>query len=385
MKGRLSSSAAVWLVAAALSGCAPGRPAPTRETPRPTLAPVDSLWFVSARDGRPGADPRHLGDSLLFGVIVTVRRDPADPTEDELPFDVVDSIPLSRERFELLLRTRAEPSFAVLYVHGFGTSADEAWQQAADARTRGQGDEPWIVFTWPAGSSWLAFPREGNLIATAYRLDSASAVASRPAFREALETARAAVPGERLAVLTHSMGAQLVTEALAEPSPTRDALHAAPLRVIAFTAPDIAATRLRDVLMDRIRPLAQRFVLYASSDDRALGASGRLGGTARAGRILEPDSLPLRHPAMESVDVTDGPNASGPFRRAFGARHGIRHASGMAFDLVQLVGPGRAPECRETLGLATRTAPTAWKLNTGPLPPPAAMDRCPVLQGLRAP
>jgi esterase/lipase superfamily enzyme len=342
--------------------------------------PADTLWYASSRVADDSGGPRRHSDSLEFGLIVSARREATDPTEDPLSFDLLDSIPLPSERFATLLAERtAGDGFAVLYTHGFGTSSREAWRQAIDARTRSRGDQPWVVFTWPSGDSWLARPRDGDVLAAGYRLDSSSAVASRPAFLRSLRVVRDAVGSDRLLLFTHSMGVQVAAEALAADSALRVELRTAPLRGIAFHAPDVDLVRFADVLVDSVRPLALRVVLYASAVDRALAASGQMSDTRRAGRIHRGDSLPFLHDGLESIDVTVGPSASNFWRRLLGARHGIRHSSGLVFDLIHVVGGLRSPECRETIATATRTAPTAWKLNTGPLPPPAAVNRCSVL------
>lgn len=364
---------------ASTTACAAARP-----PGGPAPVPVDTLFYASARAAHGFGDPRRHADSLEFGLIITERRAPDDPTEDELPFDLVDSIPLPVERFvELLTARTPADGFAVLYTHGFGTEAREGWQQAADARTRSMSTHPWVAFSWPAGDSWLALPWNGSYLASGYRQDSASAVTSRVPFLRTLAVVRGAVGSGRLLLFTHSMGAQVVAEALAADAATRAALTADPVRGVAFYAADIEADRFVNVLVDSMRPLARRVVLYASAEDRALRASEMISDTRRAGHIHRGDTLPLLHPALESIDISEAPNASGFWRWLVGARHGVRHASGVVFDLVHVVGDGRVAECREEVGTATRLAPTAWKLNTGTLPPPAAVHRCPVLPFLQ--
>jgi esterase/lipase superfamily enzyme len=373
---RVLATVAVALASSACAAVAPAGP--------PAPLPVDTLFYVSARTAHGFGDPRRHADSLEFGLIVTERREPADPTEDELPFDIVDSIPLPVDRFVALLADRTpDDGFAVLYTHGFGTEAREGWQQAADARTRSLGTQPWVAFSWPAGDTWIARPWNGHYLASGYRQDSASAVTSREPFLRALGVLRGAIGSGRLLLFTHSMGAQVVAEALAADAPMRAELAADPLRGVAFYAADIEADRFANVLVDSVRPLARRVVLYASAEDRALRASEMISDTRRAGHIHRGDTLPLLRDGLESIDISEAPNASGFWRWLLGARHGVRHASGVVFDLVQVVGEGRVAECREEVGTARRLAPTAWKLNTGTLPPPAAVHRCPVLPFLQ--
>ncbi len=361
------------LLAVGVAGCAA---APRNAALGPM--PLDSTFYISTRLREAGRTVRRLSDSLEYGLIVTPRPSAeAAAHGGELPFDVVDSITLSREEFVTTLRDRAGPEgFAVLYTHGFGTSMAEAWEQAAHARARSQGTQPWVVFTWPASDSWLAWPRNGNGLATSYRADSALATASRGAFIRAFGTVRAAVGSSGLLLFTHSMGGQLAGEAIAADDTLRLGLTTDQLRGIAFFAPDVEGIHFGDVLVPTLLPLTRRLVLYASSKDRALATAGMISKTTRAGRIPSWSRLPLSRPGLESVDMTKGTSASGPFRYLFGARHGVRHATAALFDMIFIVGGGYSAECREVLSIAARTAADTWKLFAGALPSPTAVSRC---------
>jgi hypothetical protein len=340
-------------------------------------APTDTTFYVSTRARAFGHDTRLLADSLEFGLIVTVRPRPEDPlTENLLSFDLVDSLRMSRNEFVAALQRRAEASdFVVLYTHGFGTSLHEGWEHAVYGRIRSRGDQPWVVFNWPANDGWLTWPQRGSILAASYRRDSASATASRPAFLRAFAAVKEAVGSERMLLFSHSLGVQVAAEALASDSAPRAALIDRPLLGMAFHAPDVESRRFTEVLVPAVRGLTRRIVLYASSDDRALGLAQRVSKTTRAGRIARPGGLPVLHPSLESLDVTTGASAEGFFHRLFGARHGVRHGTATFFDLVHVVGGGRAAECREAIGSATRTAATAWRLADS-LPAPASARGC---------
>ncbi len=370
---RSSRSFAILFASATVAGCASGsRTEPTAPVP------LDTTFYISARVRDAGRAIRQLSDSLEYGLIVTPRPTADEAlNERELPFRVADSIAVSREGFVSALRQRVGPGdFAVLYTHGFGTSMAEAWEQAVQARARSQGTQPWVVFTWPASDSWLAWPRNGDGLATSYRQDSASAVASRGAFLRAFGTVRAAVGSSGLLLFTHSMGAQLAGEAITADDTLRTSLAADPLRAIAFFAADVETTHFGDVLVTSLLPVTRRLVLYASSKDRALATAGMISKTARAGRIPSWAALPFTRPGLESIDMTKGTSAGGPMRYIFGARHGVRHATAALYDMVHIVGGGYLPECREVIALATRSGPDAWKLLRAPLPSPTATSRC---------
>lgn len=365
------------LGAAVLGACSatpPGTP--------PAPVPVDTMFYISARarddDGR---DVARLADSLAYGLVVTVRDGGPDPLEGRLSFRVADSVALSREEFTTRLRARARllpdsAAFAVLYTHGYGTSLHEAWEHSANSRTRARSPQPWVVFAWPSLGAGVAWPRNGDLVSTAYRRDSATAVASRGAYAEAIGTLREAVGGDGLVVVAHSLGSQLVGEALAADSTVREALVADPLRALAFFAPDVEAARFGDSLVPALRPVTRRLLLYASADDRILAVSGMLNDSPRAGRIDGGTRTPVVREGLESIDMTEGATSDSRLRRTFGTRHALRRQSAALFDLIHLVGHRLAPECREVLGTATRTPTGAWRLTPVRLPPTTAVARC---------
>lgn len=359
-------------IAGGVAACAPrGRAAALAG------AATDTTFYVSTRARAFGRDTRLLADSLEYGLIVTVRARPEDPlTDRELRFDLVDSLRMSRSEFIVALQRRtAAAEFAVLYTHGFGTSLHEAWEQAVHGRLRSQGRQPWIVFNWPANDGWLTWPKHGSILAASYRQDSANATASRPAFLRAFAAVQEAVGSERMLLFTHSLGVQVAAEALASDSAPRDALIERPLLGMAFHAADVEWRRFTEVLVPADRGLTRRMVLYASSDDRALGLAQRVSNTRRAGRIGRAGGVPVQHPLLESLDATTGASAEGFFRRLFGARHGVRHGTATLYDLVHVVGGGRAAECREAIGSAQRIAATAWRLADS-LPAPSSARGC---------
>ena len=360
-------------VAGAASACA--SPAATTG-PAPFLA--DTTFYISARAREGGRSTRRLAERLEYGFFVTTRKVSEDPlTDHELPFRLADSVQLTRTEFRAALAARTAPGdFAVLYTHGFGTSLHEGWKQAVHSRLRSQGRQPWVVFSWPASDSWVSWPKGGNLLSASYRADSAMATSSRSAFLDAFAAVREAVGTSRLLIFTHSLGIQVAAEALTRPDAPRAALAAEPLRGMAFYAADIGAPYFTEVLVPAVRPLTRRLVIYASSDDRALRLAQSLSRVPRAGRIRAKYDLPVLHPALESVDVTIGASAEGYFRRLFGARHGVRHANAALFDLVHVVGAGRSPACRDSIGSAARTAPTAWRLRPSVLPTVGAAAAC---------
>jgi esterase/lipase superfamily enzyme len=342
---------------------------------------VDTLFYISARAREDGRDVPRLADSLEYGMLLTRRPILDDPATDGARIQVLDTLVLSREGFLMALGgctvDAADPQrFAVMYTHGYGTSLRDLWEHAALARVRARGTQPWIVFAWPSIGSGVAWPRMGEVLTAAYRQDSASAAASHGAFATALATAHAATGGARLMLVAHSLGGQLVGETFREHAALRALLEQDPLRAVAFVSPDIALERFRDSVAPAARPLTQRLLLYASSDDRVLFFSALVNDTQRAGRIASDARRMPAVPGVEGVDMTDGQYANSWLVHTFGTRHALRRKSAALFDLVHIVGAQRPAECRVQLGTGERLASGVWRLTDVPVPPPSAAGRC---------
>lgn len=356
---RASCGAAV-LMMLALGGCA--------RTPRATTAslsvPTDSIWYISVRARRYGQDTRDLASEPEYGVAIFHRAAVEDPRTASLDLTLADSVQLTRDEFvaawQARVRSTAPPQdYAIFYVHGFGTSLHEAWGFAAEAHVRSGSRAPWVAFNWPSNGAGVAVPTFREPLSQAYVDDSIAAVVSRPDFARALRTVVTAVGAEHVMLVAHSLGSQLVGETLAQDDSLRIFLGAAPLRAIAFVAPDIEARRFAEYTVPALDPLTDRLALYASSHDRVLKVSGDRTVTRRAGFLR---GAPEGHPGLETIDASDALRAESWLQQTFGNHHAIGDATGALFDLAWIVGGRRTPACRTTIGSATSPAAGVWVL-----------------------
>lgn len=380
---RLIAPSVGMLASAGLTALFAGCASVGHRSPDPP-AVLDTILFVSARARVDGRDSRALASRLEYGMAVLRRRADA-PDEVGTGHQIVDSVALDSLAF--VRRLQAPPDapripfdFAVLYVHGMGTSLHEAWQHTAAARLLAGRTVPWIVFCWPATGAGVAWPRGGDVLTTAYRRDSVMARQSQPLFVEALATIGTAVPPAQLLIASHSLGGQLVGEALRGDSAVRAALTRAPLRALTFILPDVAAARFRDSIAPAMAPLAERRVLYASRRDRVLTMAGITGNTNRAGLRSGDGELPPDSSIMETVDITNAVTTEGWFQQRFGTHHALKRQRGLLFDLVHVVGTRRDAACRERTGMATRTDAGVYALQHV-LPDADAVLACPTVVG----
>ena len=248
---------------------------------------------------------------LKLGRTTELGRFPAIPYEVVVAPDGIRRVPAVVEAYEkakqqlqaeiarrIAIAHRKE---VVLFVHGYHNSFEGA------ALTMGElchflgRDSVCGIFTWPAGG------RRGMLFG--YEFDRESA---EYAVEDLLKVIRivARTPGvERIHLIAHSRGTDIVASALAELSVEAYTLQSSPDREfrignVVLVAPDldgdVALTKIFKVFSDPDLPFGGkadpgavippspglRVTLYVSPDDKALAAASRLfGSIARLGRI----------------------------------------------------------------------------------------------------
>lgn len=238
-----------------------------------------------------------LGEALVS--VPTARREGTaprpwrilglGPREDPRKHVVLVDNPkvLTEREFVALVGPRDRSAF--LFVHGFNTSfAAGLWrtaQIAVDLDIEG----PVFHFSWPSAGKWWK-----------YDYDSDSVNASEARFERFVTTILDRCNIDRLNVLAHSKGNQLVlnvfrTIAKARGSPGCDNL--------VLASPDVDV----DVVEDRMQAVpgfVRNVTLYASKHDRPLTVSGGKAMRIRAGGIMS-DGYPLILRSMDSIDAAD--------------------------------------------------------------------------------
>lgn len=327
----------------------------------------DTVYYISARAREDGKDTRELAPAAEYGLAV-LHRGRASSAEGGSAHRIVDSLVVDSATFVTRLRERLDQApapfdFAVLYVHGMGTSLHEAWEHTAAARTHGGRAVPWIVFCWPATGSAFSWPRSDALVTAAYWRDVNMVDLSRSQFVAALGTVRGAVPAPQLVLASHSLGGRLVGEAVRAGRPLHDELTQSPLRALAFLVPDVGADAFRDSIAPALPPIAARRVLYTARNDRALAVARRIIRSERAGLRTDAGAPSIDTGLVETVDITEAHTNEGWFQQHFGTHHAIRRKVGALIDLVQVVGAQRTPECRAQALFGTRAADGRWLLH----------------------
>jgi esterase/lipase superfamily enzyme len=222
--------------------------------------------------------PRSFG---LFGW--TLWRQQEDP---ERHFVLKAVRHLDADGFVALARenpTRA----ALVFVHGFNVSFTDGAFRLAQIVFDIQYEGIPVLFSWPAGGGVLS-----------YFYDRESAVGSRERFTELLHLLQDQAEIQEIHVIAHSMGNQVVLEALAH---AIGGPLSRPIGELITAAPDVDRDHYSGIAA-RVRAVSRGMTLYASSADKALITSRELAGIARAGDV-GPDG-PVVVDGIEAIDVT---------------------------------------------------------------------------------
>ena len=180
---------------------------------------------------------------------------------------------LSAEAFAARAKTTlagAAKKEVLVFVHGFKVAFQDALTGAAQLAYDLHFEGLAALYSWPS---------EGAL--ARYTVDEGNVIWSRPHFVQFLSLLREQTGADAVHLVAHSMGNRLLLDALA--ALPRPPAAAAPLREVVFAAPDVDAATFKEQ-MSSLRSKAQRFTLYASSQDKALMLSQTVHRYARAGQ-----------------------------------------------------------------------------------------------------
>ena len=195
-----------------------------------------------------------------------------------------DFLALVRER---LLASSRFKDHAIIFVHGYNTSFDNALYRTAQIAYDMQFDGAPFVYSWPSGGA-----------VTSYTYDRESAEGAEPHLRKFIDLVVKETGATTVSIIAHSMGNQALLNVLREMnSPPPGVL----ISQLILAAPDVDTDNFAN-LASKIGGLSHGVTLYASSNDRALIASRNFWGHSRAGDV--PAAGPVVLPSIETIDVT---------------------------------------------------------------------------------
>lgn len=280
---------------------------------------------------------------------VTIYAEKEDPAKH---FTVQQIKALTREELLAQVKARLASSQAfkdqaLVFVHGYNTSFDNALYRTAQIAYDLDFDGAPFLYSWPSGGA-----------VASYTYDRESAQASEPYLREFLEMVVKETGAKQVSIIAHSMGNQPVMDVL------RDMRSAAPEGVeisqVILAAPDVDADSFSN-LARTIKGLAKNVTLYVASNDRALIVSRNFWGSYRAGDV--PPKGPLILPGIDTIDVTAASTDT------FAINHsGYASNNRLLEDIGELLRTGlRPPELRPLkFGKVTTDGGDYWRYVPSP-------------------
>ena len=257
----------------------------------------------------------------------------------------IDAAQWAADAVTLTARARRNPKSALVWVHGFNVTRDEALKQAAQVAHDTAFDGPVFVYAWPAQLS-------------THRVADAQAAGGLVTFADQI----ALTPGiDKVHLIAHGAGNQLLLSALVRSAADTQGRLRAKLREVVLLTPAVPLDPFKDELdaLAKSAPASMRLTLYAASADRSLWDAWQAGGaTSLAGEASI--GVPLLHRRVQTLDLA---KASMP---------GVSQLNGdrlvmnplISQDLRALLQPGasRPPERRNRLLRQVRPADgsTAW-------------------------
>jgi len=258
---------------------------------------------------------------------VTIYEQAEDPKKH---FTLQEIKALTKADFLRLVRARLAASnafknHALVFVHGYDTSFDNALYRTAQIAYDLHFDGAPFLYSWPSGGA-----------VTSYTYDRESAEGSEPYLRQFLDVVVKETGAKTISVIAHSMGNKPLLDVL------RDMKSAAPKGVVVseliLAAPDVDADNFTN-LAQQIRGLAKGVTLYAAANDRALLASRNFWGHYRAGDV--PAAGPLVVGGVDSIDV------SAASTDVFALNHSdYAQNNDLLTDIAKLITTGQRPPDR---------------------------------------
>ena len=339
---------------------APPPPAPVSPPPAGAAATVDQtfdtvpVFFGTDRTVEP--DPKRLkygserGHQLQLGrAMVTVPTAHKVPNIErpwvvEIPyfklkiyeeaedrakhFTLQEISALSKEQMLAFVKERLAKSagfkdHALVFVHGFNTSFDDALYRTAQITYDLKFDGAPFVYSWPSGGK-----------VASYTYDRGSAEQAEPHLAEFLNLVVKESGAKSISLIAHSMGNELLLRVLERMRPV--APDGVVISQVILAAPDVDRDKFTNIAHE-IMNFAKGVTLYAASNDKALGYSARFwGGVPRAGDV--PATGPLVVPGVDTIDVTSVSTDS------LGLNHsGYAENNALLNDIKLLIQTGERP------------------------------------------
>lgn len=237
------------------------------------------------------------------------------------------------ESVRLRINETAVPGDAIVFIHGYNVSFEDAAIRAAQIGADLAIGGAMAFFSWPSRGRLLAYPA-----------DEATIEASEPPITQFLVDFAAESGARAVHVIAHSMGNRGLLRAVQRIAASAAAQAAKPLGQIILAAPDVDTGTFR-ALAAAYPLVAARTTLYVSKADLAVRSSRLLHGADRIGYA----------PPVAIIPGIDTVNITGVDMTLLG--HGyVAESRSVLQDMYELFVRGTAPTARAMLRSRTDAA-----------------------------
>ena len=183
----------------------------------------------------------------------------------------------------------------LVFVHGYNNTLSESLYRLAQIQADFDTGGPAVLFSWPSAGD-----------ARGYIYDRDSILFSRDALEQTLRELTKA-PGEKVFLLAHSVGSELVMEVLRQAAIRGDRKLLGRISGVVLMSPDIDPDVFR-AQAKAIGKLPQPFMIFISRQDKALSLAGFLTGRKpRLGGLTGPEDLQgLEVSVVDFTALADG-------------------------------------------------------------------------------
>ncbi|MGE0765589.1 MAG: alpha/beta hydrolase [Hyphomicrobiaceae bacterium] len=202
---------------------------------------------------------------------------------------VLDALELSRRANSELDRAIHAKDQALVFVHGYNTSFDDALYRAAQIAHDLEFDGLTAMYSWPSRGTYVD-----------YSYDLNSAARSQRYLIEFLGRLAKETRVKQIHIVAHSMGNRPLIEALRTVQTGSDRALQSKLGQIVFAAPDVDRDLFSEITA-QLKVGAGR-TLYASNEDKALILSRQADGIPRAGDV--PADGPVILSNLDTIDIS---------------------------------------------------------------------------------
>ena len=262
--------------------------------PQTPSASVHEVLFATNRAPDKNMFGATRSDLTTYGTVrvsvpprhkVGVVEYPGKTADVETKFGIIDAATTrSAVGFERLLDEQSAKRAAgkrrvVLFVHGYNNTFAEALYMNTQIIHDYKSTDIPLLFSWPSSGENLG-----------YMQDRDEVMSSRSAFEAVLDQVNAS-DIESFVIVGHSIGSQLVMEALRQHAIRSKGKPWAKLRAVLLVSPDIDVDMFEQQRKD-MGGLPQSFMVIGSKNDRLLAISGVInGGGDRLGEVEDTTTL----------------------------------------------------------------------------------------------